>query len=182
VDQVNVGLNLKKPLGAFQRDVSESQIRLRSVLRALEDGSFHRGAQTGRPGAILQFQFASSDIPAASAASAACNDCFLSFTRALVELIDRLLAIRRLVATPLVVPAHVKSHTELDAHVGNLIEEEYQKVARDQSLSNPAKVAQFERLDTFEKEATLSYFTLRRCLEHHGGVPKEDLTITYYRP
>jgi len=32
---VNVGLNLKKPLGAFQRDISESQIRLRSVLPSL---------------------------------------------------------------------------------------------------------------------------------------------------
>jgi hypothetical protein len=179
---VNVGLNLKKPLGAFQQDIGESQVRLRSVLRSIEDGSYHRGAQAGRPGAVLKFQFASSEIQADSAAATACNDCFLSFIRALVELIDRLLAMRKLVGTRLAMPTHLSSHAALDAYAWELIEAEYHKVARDVSLSNPGKVARFDRLDSFEKEATLSYFTLRRCLEHHGGVPNADLTITYYRP
>jgi hypothetical protein len=89
---------------------------------------------------------------------------------------------RRLVATPLSMPPHVKSHAALDAYVGELVESEYQKVARDMTLSNPGKVAQFDLLGSFEKEATLSYFRLRRCLEHHGGIPREDLAITYYRP
>ncbi len=119
---------------------------------------------------------------ASAAADTACNECFLGFVRSLVELIDLLLAMRRIAAEPFNLAAGLSSAAELDAHIGELIESAYQRVARDLSLTNPGKVERFDRLDTFEREATLAYFAVRRCLEHHGGVPTSELSITYYRP
>jgi hypothetical protein len=179
---MNVGLNLKKPLAGLQGDIGVHQARLRALLRSLEDGSFDDKARQPRPGAVLQFQFGPMLLPPEASAVSACNDCFLGFTRSLVEFIDRLLAMRKIAATTLTIPAHVKSHADLDAYVGGLLEVAYQDVARNTGLSNPAKVGQFARLDAFEREATLSYFSVRRSLEHHAGIPQDDITVTYYRP
>ena len=136
---MHVGLNLNKPLTSFQRDLAGHQTRLRTVLRSLEDGSFENRAQKARPGAVIQFQFGAMPVAESATATAACSECFLGFTRALVEFLDRLIAMRRIVARNATVPSDVASPAALNAYIGELIEAEYRDVARDQSLTNPAR-------------------------------------------
>lgn len=48
-------------------------------------------------------------------------------------------------------------------------------------LTFPKKLDYFPSLSDFSRRAALSYFALRRCLEHHQGTPQEDIEIHVYR-
>jgi hypothetical protein len=48
-------------------------------------------------------------------------------------------------------------------------------------LTNPRKIQELANLGTYEREALLSYFQLRRCLEHHSGIASDDITVHYSR-
>jgi hypothetical protein len=62
-----------------------------------------------------------------------------------------------------------------------IVSEAIQKVSVDTSLTNPKKLGKFSGLSDFSTTASLSYFALRRCIEHHKSIPQSDIELLYRR-
>jgi len=175
-------INLDTYLREFQQQLTTHLASLRATLRALEDGSFHEKAALQRSESVIHFQLGMDDSANLNMVGDACNRCFLDLTRALITYMDRMISIRRLKGTRVTFPSNVQSNEDLQSFVLSQFESHYRSVASDRSLTNPRKVDALSELGPFEKQASLSYFELRRCLEHHGAVPSSDITIYFIRP
>lgn len=167
-------------LSSLSQSVDAHLGALRATLRSLEDGSFKAKAATPRPGAFLRFSFELAATPAL-AASQLCNRCFVSVVGELVTYLDRMIAFKRLVSQQLTIPNGIATPDDVLQLVQRLFEDEYAAVARDTSLTNPKKLAFFPGIAAIARDSSLSYFAVRRCLEHHGGRPAEDLSLWYGR-
>ncbi|MFC1611517.1 hypothetical protein ACFL6C_11205 [Myxococcota bacterium] len=146
----------------------------------MEDGSFESKAVTPRPGALLQFSFDLHATPD-EAAARLCSRCFVSVVGELVTYLDRMIAFKRFISKQVPLPSDITTPDGVSAVVKRLLEEEYAAVARDTTLSNPKKLAFFPGIASIACDSSLSYFAVRRCIEHHGGRPAEDLTLWYGR-
>jgi hypothetical protein len=153
---------------------------LRVALRSLEDGSFQSKAAKPRPGAFLKLSL---ELPAAPDAAIAqlCNRCFVSVVGELVTYLDRMIAVKRFTSKQVPIPSGTTTTDGVLRLVQRLLDEEYAAVARDTSLSNPKKLADFPGIAAIARDSSLSYFAVRRCLEHHSGLPAEDITLWYGR-
>lgn len=167
-------------LSSLSQSVDAHLGALRASLRSLEDGSFKTKAATPRPGAFLRFSF-DLTAPPAIAASQLCNRCFVSIVGELVTFLDRMIAFKRLASQQLTTPNDVATADDVLQFVQRRLDDEYTAVARDTNLTNPKKVAFFPGIADIARDASLSYFAVRRCLEHHGGRPAEELTLRYGR-
>jgi hypothetical protein len=149
---------------------------LRHTLRAIEDGSFIERAVLPQLGSVMSIRFEHKPDQAGLAAAAvrACNECFLSLTRELITYLDKMIAVKKLLGELLPVP-DLGSVEELRAHTARAIDEAYLRVARDTTLTNPKKVEQFPGLPTLARAPALSYFEVRRVLEHRGGIADKDV-------
>jgi|CXWL01.1.fsa_nt_gi hypothetical protein len=170
-------LNSRKYLGEFQAALGDSIGELRNTLRSIEEGSFLRRARQAQSGWIVRLEFQPSGSAAPEAKGDACNRCFLDLTRALLSFLDRMLAIRRCAQQRITLSEPIQTQDELNALVDGLVDAQYAEVSRDRRLSNPKKLAEFAGIPEFAKKALQSYFDLRNCLEHHGGVPTADLPV-----
>ena len=173
----SVTINPNTYVAELEAIIASNVAGLRNALRALEDGSFVSRASMPRPDAILHFVIQPPADQAADAVATACNRCFLDLVRALINYIDRMVAIQRCTKEPITLQVGIQSGDGLLRFMREHLESAYQKVARDTQLSNPKKLEEFHGLADFPKKAALSYFTLRRCLEHHGAVPLEDFSL-----
>jgi hypothetical protein len=153
---------------------------LRVALRSLEDGSFKAKAGTPQPGTLLKFSFELSATPE-NAVAQLCNRCFVSVVGELVTYLDRMIAFRRCTSKQVTLPGGVSTKEAVLGYVKNLLDQKYAAVARDTRLTNPKKLAQFPGIAPIAHDSCLSYFAIRRCLEHHGGRSAEDLTLWYGR-
>jgi hypothetical protein len=180
--ETRVTISPVRYLGQYQKALIDHMSELRNTLRSLEDGSFLERAQAASPGAVVQLQFEPSGRVEPDAVAAACNRCFLGFVRELVSFLDRMIALRRLKQEKTTLSQPITSLEDLERFIDGRLNEIYQQVARDQRLSNPAKLAEFSRLPEMPKKAVESCLALRRCLEHHGGVPTEELRLHAVRP
>lgn len=171
-----IQLNPDVFVGNLQKAVAGHLAEARAALAAIEDGSFVARANTSRSGAVMSMEIPA-DVAGDIRAREICNNAFLGMARALGEYLDRMIAVRRLygVELPWGPPE------ELSAAVDRLLEQTYLDVARDRGLSYPRKVAEFAGITEPARLAALSIFALRRCLEHHAGVPAEPLHLAYFR-
>jgi len=175
-------MNLGLYLSMLSKAVTEHMAALRVGLRSLEDGSFKSKAETPRPGALMQFSLQLPvDVNRDAAAAQLCNRCFVSIVGELVTYLDRMIAFKRLRSKQLFIPTGVRTRDDVLQLIQRLLDEEYTAVARDTSLSNPKKLAEFPGIVQIANDSCLSYFSVRRCLEHHGGRAAEDLVISYGR-
>lgn len=175
-------INLDTYLREFQQQLTTHLASLRATLRALEDGSFHEKVALQRSESVIHFQVGIDEGASLNLVGGACNRCFLDLTRALITYMDRMISIRRLKGTEVKFPPNIHSNEDLQSFVLAQFESHYRSVAADRRLTNPRKLQELSGLGTFEKQASLSYFELRRCLEHHGSVPSSDITIYFIRP
>ncbi len=177
---IAVTMDSRLYLSVLSQAVAGHLAALRVALRSLEDGSSMSKAATPRPGAFLQFSF---ELPAGPDAAAAqlCNRCFVSVVGELVTYLDRMIAFKRFTSKQVPLPSGITTPDAVLQLVQRLLDEEYAAVARDTSLSNPKKLGFFPGIDPIARDSSLSYFSVRRCLEHHGGRPAEDLIIWYGR-
>ncbi len=179
---VHLTVNLDKYLHEFQQQLANHLTSLSGTLRSLEDGSLLEKAALKRPYAIIHFQVGVEGGMNPDMVGDACNRCFLDLTRSLINYMDRMISIRRLKGTEINFPSDVQSNEKLQAFVSAHLESCYRDVASDRSLTNPRKLRELAGLGSFEHETALSYFQLRRCLEHHGAVPTSNITIYFIRP
>jgi hypothetical protein len=179
--QVNVTIRPDVYLGQFQQRLATHRSNLRGILHGIEDGSFIEKTKSARPGAVIQIDLGRVPIPTYDAIAEACNRCFLDIMRALVTYLDRIIACRRAVGAQLRLPAEGRTTEDFREFFEKFLEQKYQEVAKDTNLTNPKKVAALVNLGSYERDTVLSYFQLRRCLEHHGAVAAADITVHFSR-
>ena len=128
----------------------------------------------------MQFSFDLAATPDA-AATQLCNRCFVSVVGELVTYLDRMIAFKRLTSKQVPIPSGITTLDGARQVVQQLLDDEYATVAKDTSLSNPKKLGFFPGIAPIARDSTLSYFAVRRCLEHHGGNSAKGLTLWYGR-
>jgi hypothetical protein len=108
--------------------------------------------------------------------------CFKEIVSEFISFLDRLITTKRMVeGGRVVVERSLIGEDEFKAYLVERFEQKYLDVARDRKLTNPAKLAELGVSSDLSSVA-MSFFTLRRCVEHHGGVPDSDITLHFKRP
>jgi hypothetical protein len=180
----DVGIRVTIDTGFYLNAVSVAVARhvvdLRVALRSFEDGSFRDKAEMASTGALLKFTIEPKGMEE-TAPARLCNRCFVTMVGELVTFLDRMVAVQNCMAQPPLVPAAVTTTARVQALVLQRIEDEYRSVARDRTLTNPRKLERFPAIDANVKNAALSYFDLRRTIEHHGSRPIRDVTVRFAR-
>ena len=179
--QVMVTLNLDRPMGLLHLGVDSNMVALRATLRSLEDGSMLAKGGLPRPGTLLQFCL-EPPIVKEDETARLCNRAFVSIVAELVACIDRFIALELTLARKGPLPAGIATEQDVIRHIDGLIEEDYSTIAADKRRSSPSKLESFPGIFPFAREAALSFFDLRTCIEHHAGRAKRDLTLRYWRP
>lgn len=173
----NVTISPSKYLGRFHQALANQMAEMRNTLRGLDSGALFENAARPSQKSGMTIQFGVDVSVASEAAAGACNRCFIGLVREFLFFLDRMIALKRIRGEQLEVPRALKSREELEDLIESRLDERYQVVARDQSLTNPNKLAQFPALPDLAKHAARSYFALRRCLEHHGGIPAKEMRL-----
>ena len=97
-----------------------------------------------------------------------------------IGFLDRLIAFQDLANEKIVVDHDIAKLDDLYAYLNSKVARRIGIVASDTSLTNPRKLARFPGLSDVSKRAVLSYFALRRCIEHHQSVPQEDIHVSVW--
>jgi len=161
------------------RAVDGHVAQLKNVLRALEDGQFIERARAHRPGVVVQLGLAENSAVEEVAAQTATSTCFKAIASDFISFLDRLIAFQRLMRQGTIhIQRDLVSAEELLEYAKQTLEDLYGIVARDRALTNPKKVAELA-LTGDDEQIALSYFTLRRCIEHHGSMPDSDITLYF---
>lgn len=176
---ISVKINPQQYLFVLTQKLGGHFSDLRVALRSLEDGSFAEKAAKSRPGSLLDIMFEKL-APHDEAVKRLCNRCFINLVGELITFLDRMIALQSFVSKSVQLPS-VTNIDELKAIVTERLEEEYRMVSTDTKLSNPVKLAKFSGIDSFAQECALSYFAIRRAIEHHGGHNLNELTMKYMR-
>jgi len=177
---IQINLNPDVYVLDLQRAVTTHLAEARAALAAIDDGSFTARANTSRSGGVIAMQIPA-DVAGSIGSREICNPAFLGMARALGKYLDQMVAVRRVLRKAPPLPPGLTTPEEILAAFDRLMEETYLAVARDRKLSYPAKIADFQGITDEARDAALSIFTLRRCLEHHGGIPAEPAHLAYTR-
>jgi len=177
----NVQLDASFHLAVLSQGVAGHVADVRAALRSLDDGTYAVKADTARPGAFLQFKLGSSGDSDEGARTRLCNRCFVGMVGELITFIDRMIAFRRLLGTQMKVPPTVNTPQAVSEFVHSRLEEAYREVATDTSLSNPKKLTTFAGINDLSRRAALSYFSVRRAIEHHGHSPQTNIDLVFGR-
>ena len=94
-----------------------------------------------------------------------------------VGFIDAMIAIRRATESGVPITRALRDDVEIRAYVDRFLDATIQKVSADQSLTAPRKIDSV-RISSKSSESAKAYFKLRNALEHHNGIPKEDINLT----
>jgi hypothetical protein len=167
-------------LASLHQHTAASLAEMRNTLRAIDDGSFAQRASAPRPQSVVQFGIDNVHADQ-NAVYKACASAFLDLVRSVITFIDRMVAMRRCVGQSIQIPPTVTSLPELQAFLEGQLEDAYSIVARDTKLTNPAKLQSLAVPTDFVEKAVLSYFAVRRCLEHHNGIPDKDISLWYFK-
>jgi hypothetical protein len=97
-----------------------------------------------------------------------------------ISFLDRLIAFQDLANEKVVVDHDITKLDDLYGYLNSKVNRRIGIVASDTSLSNPKKLARFPGLSDVSKRAVLSYFALRRCIEHHQSVPEDDIHVSVW--
>jgi hypothetical protein len=179
VADITATINLESFLALLQQGLASAGASLRNTLRSVEEGTFNDRARRSNSDAVVQF---SMDVqpPAVTAAYLdACNKCFLDQVRALVAYVDQLLSGEKCVNELRLPLKDFSGPEELKAAFDRHLEAAYQDVSRNSHLTNPRKLEMLGDMPSFAKEASLSYFEVRRCIEHHSCVPQREIVLCY---
>ena len=153
---------------------------LAHTMQSVQSGSYASGAN-GQSFGLVQANF----LPDAThlaihALERAAVTCFRSAIASFISFLDRLIAFQDLANEKLVVDHDIANLDDLYGYLNAKVNRRIAIVASDTSLSNPQKLARFPGLSEVSKRAVLSYFALRRCIEHHQSVPQNDIHVSVW--
>ena len=179
---IQVSINADMYIAQLEASFAASLASMRHTLRAIEDGSFISKAGECSPKSVLQIRIATTEANCPEAITRACNNCFIELIRAFITFLDRMIALQRVTKKQLKLGNSWATAEELLEYVKEVMESEYLMVAQDTQLRNPDKIAMFHNLPDFPKRAALSYFSVRKCLEHHSGQTAKSIVMHYTKP
>jgi len=115
-----------------------------------------------------------------NATERAARTCFLSAVGKFISFLDKLIASQRISKEGIPINRNL-SLDEVQGYVREYVAERIGQVAKDNSLTNPKKIACFAGANADVRDTALEYFALRRTLEHHQDVPERELIVKVYR-
>jgi len=180
MQNLEVKINPDVYLAILNQHVANSLAGLRNTLRSIDDGSFVNRAASPRPQSVVNFRIDNVHTDQ-DAVYKACASAFLDIVRGLITFIDRIVAVKHCIGKSFEVPSTVTTPAELQGFMEKQLEGTYSSVARDTKLTNPAKFKSLGISSPAIEKAGLSYFALRRALEHHNGITQEDVGLWYWK-
>jgi hypothetical protein len=168
-------------LGQFQRDCDAAIADLMQVCAAAADADRYRQATENVRFGIGRIILEHPEQLGEIAPERAARSCFLNVIGKYVTFLDRLIASQRVAQKGMVLDRNINSPEELQAFVNEVLEREFEGVARDRNLTNPRKVDCFAKASDYARETSKTYFQLRRALEHHGDTPEAEIVLPIKR-
>jgi len=147
---------------------------LNQALRSLEDGSFVVRADKSNPKGLFQIEYAGVNTTD-DAEQRQVIKCFKASIGEFITFLDRMIAITMVGEEGIPVKKPVIGEVRILEFVTEYINKKIRSVARNISLSNPKKLDKFYNLTPDIKKALNGYFAIRRALEHHSGIPDQDI-------
>lgn len=178
---IRLEISADPQLASFRNALALQLADLKNTLRSVEDGSFETRADAPRPGALIHISITQGPKANALARVKATRGAFLGMIRSFIDYLNWMIALRRIAKTELPVPNGKHTRESILEFVESELRRHYHEVARDTRQSNPKKLGEFPHLSPPVIETAKSFFALRRCLEHHGGVPEDDLPVQLLR-
>jgi hypothetical protein len=175
--QLTVSIDLAFYAVALIRAIEGHVADMKTGLRAIEDGSFVERARSQRPSAVIKFAATEREGALAGAAQRLARTCFKSVISDLIQFLDQMVGLRRLLIKGLIPPAGkpLVGEAEILEHVRRVTERQIAEVARNRALRVPDKIAEL-RLPSGVDELQ-AFVKVRNCLEHQHGVPTQELTM-----
>jgi hypothetical protein len=153
---------------------------LAHTMQGVQSGTYARDAN-GQTFGLVQANFVPDATHLATRAlERAAVTCFRSAIASFISFLDRLIAFQDLANEKIVVDHEITELDDFYAYLNAKVNRGIGTVASDTSLSNPKKLARFPGLSEVSKRAVLSYFALRRCIEHHQSVPQEEIHVSVW--
>lgn len=153
---------------------------LAHMMQSVQSGTYARDAN-GQSFGLVQANFVPNATHLATRAlERAAVTCFRSAIASFISFLDRLIAFQDLANEKLVVDRDITNLDDLYAYLNSKVNRRIGIVVSDTTLSNPKKLARFPGLSEVSKRAVLSYFALRRCIEHHQFVPQDDIQVSVW--
>jgi hypothetical protein len=153
---------------------------LAHTMQSVQTGTYARDAN-GQSFGLVQASFVPDATHLATRAlERAAVTCFRSAIASFISFLDRLIALQDLANEKVVVDHDITKLDDFYAYLNAKVNRRIAIVASDTSLSNPKKLARFPGLSEISKCAVLSYFALRRCIEHHQSVPQDDIHVSVW--
>jgi hypothetical protein len=153
---------------------------LAHTMQSVQSGTYARDAN-GQSFGLVQANFVPDATHLATRAlERAAVTCFRSAIASFIGFLDRLIAFQDLANEKLVVDHDITNLDDLYAYLNSKVNRRIGIVASDTSLSNPKKLARFPGLSEVSNRAVLSYFALRRCIEHHQSIPQDDIQVSVW--
>jgi hypothetical protein len=159
-------------------ELDSAMADLAQTMTAIQDGTYWNSANTQRFG-LVTLQFGDQGITE-RAIERACETCFRAVISSFISFLDKLIASQLVIEEGIVLDRSLAIE-EIQEYVNRRFAKKIAVVARDTRLTNPKKLARFVGLSESSRETAIGYFDLRRCLEHHQGIPIEDIRVITWR-
>jgi hypothetical protein len=174
---INININPQIYLAHLVAAIGGHISDLRNALRTIEDDSFSSRARQQGPNMIVHIRAAEASLGKDDTTQRAINNCFLAMTRSLITFVDRVLALKKAASQAMPnIPADV-ANDSLGPFVEAHLEDCYRRISEDTGLTNPKKVGMLAGLPEWIRDSMLAMFAIRRALEHHAGVAKNDIRL-----
>jgi hypothetical protein len=152
---------------------------LAHTMKAVADGSYVEKASSQQFG-VMRVEFSDANI-ANRAVDRACETCFRSMMASFISFLDKLIASQLILEEGINIDRDLTLE-ELSDYLKTYVAGKIAEVARDRKITNPKKLARFDGLSDLARQTALEYFALRRCLEHHQGIPTEEIRLFTWQP
>lgn len=167
-------------LGQLFAELDGSLADLAQTMSAIREGPYVEKASGQRFGPVeVNFVPDASDL-SANAVKRAAENCFRAAIGSFISFLDKLIATARLRKEGIRVKRDLSTYEEIQQYLNAYLASKISEVAKDRALTNPKKLDYFPSLSDFSRRAALSYFALRRSIEHHQGMPQGDIEIQVY--
>ncbi len=154
---------------------------LAQTMSAIQEGTYAERA-TGQRFGLVEVNFPpDSSYFSSKALQRASETCFRAAIASFISFLNKLIATVLLRKEGIRIERDLSAYEEIQEYFNAYLARKISQVASDRALTNPKKLNYFPSLSDFSKRAALSYFALRRSLEHHQGMPQEDIEIHVYR-
>jgi hypothetical protein len=177
-ENISVTTDLTGWCNQLALELDSAMADLAQAMTAIQDGTYWNSANAQRFG-LVRMQFGDQGITE-QAIQRACETCFRSVISSFISFLDKLIASQQIKDEGIILDRDLAVE-EIPQYVNQRLAEKIAVVARDTRLTNPKKLARFVGLSDLAQRTALGYFALRRCLEHHQGVPEKDIDVITWR-